>query len=95
MLFLFSFEIEAASLQNAFEDLLLLIKRNKAEIWKFASAGNMFRTEIGPQSTVNSILENMQRKTETEQCNGTKIKIVSIKGFEFETFGDECISFNF
>ena len=60
MLVLFAFNEEAYNLQNAFDGLLSLIKGSMTEIWTYNSEAKILGLERPPQSTVNSILGNME-----------------------------------
>ena len=58
MLALFAFDKESSILQNAFDGLLSLIRKNMAEIWKYNSEEKI-KQEILSQSTINGTLGNM------------------------------------
>ena len=70
MLVLFAYESEASLLQNDFGEILSLIKRNMNEIWSHNSVEAMTKHESGPQSTVNSIIGNMQIVKRIERESG-------------------------
>lgn len=78
MLVLFSYDKEAAELQKSIEELTSLIKKSMNEIWKYTASAIQTQPAIGPQSTVNSILANMQSPKQIDPEHNQGMSIIPL-----------------
>ena len=78
MLVLFSYDKEATELQKSIEELISLIKKSMNEIWKHTASVTQTQPAIGPQSTVNSILANMQSPKQIDPEHNQGMSIIPL-----------------